>query len=104
MPQPLSEEKIREWRERVSQWENSDGAISMSRWCRERDINYRHFLYWKERFTQRKLERSSFRELPNRPSLCAITIECNPIRIHLDGSWTPSTLMQCVKALKEALC
>ena len=71
MSKPFPEEKRQEWKRCIEQWEATDQKISVARWCREQNINYNTFLYWKERFGSgavRKVDRSSFQELPHLPA------------------------------------
>src|ERR1700741_3008078 len=100
MPKPFLEEKRQEWKQHVEQWEAADQKISMARWCKERNINYNAFLYWKERFRSgdmRKVDRSSFQELTHSATTTGITLECNQIRIQLAENFDAATLRRCLQ-------
>ena len=103
MFKPLPSEKRFEWAEKIRQQKESD--LSVSRWCRERQISYSAFLYWKDRLSPKPpIHRASFTELPEVPATAGITIECQKIQIHLTRDFDPILLTKCLRALKEATC
>lgn len=107
MPRPFPEEKRQEWKRLVEQWEATDQQISIANWCKERNLNYNTFLYWKDRFQHRparKVERSSFQELTHSSATTGIVLECNQIRIQLAQNFDAVTLKKCLQVLKEAVC
>ena len=105
MPRPISPEQKREWEERVHlQKESGQTAL---RWCRELQVNYNLFLYWRRRFglaPTRTITRSSFKELPNSSDNTGITIAYQQIQIHLAKDFDPVVLMRCLRALKAERC
>jgi len=103
MPRPFPEEKKREWQERVRIQQES--GQSMSHWCREQQVNYDSFLYWKKRFSADPfpLNRASFQELTADQGT-GISIEYRGIRLHIDKCFDPSTLRNCLLALREIKC
>jgi hypothetical protein len=107
MSRPFLEEKRKEWKRLVEQWEGADQKISTACWCREQNINYNTFLYWRERFRSgsiRKVERSSFQELTHSPATTGIVLECNQIRIQLAENFDATTLKKCLRILREVAC
>jgi hypothetical protein len=105
MPLPLSPEKKLEWKERI-RLQNESGQ-SLSKWCREQQINYDSMLYWRRQFglvPAKIIERSSFKELPDSLDKTGITIEYQQIRIHLTKNFDPSILIKCLRMLKAEKC
>ena len=91
---------IREsWQQKVVEQKSS--GLPASRWCREHQVQYKSFLYWKNRFSpHEKLSRSCFQELTENP-VCEVQIEYEGIKIALSGRVDPSILSHCVRALKS---
>ena len=106
MPKPYPEEKRQEWKRLVEQWEKNDRNISITCWCSEQNINYNTFLNWKERFgskSVKQINRSAFKELPTATKTPGITLECDHIRIQLAENFDATTLMKCLRVLKEVV-
>lgn len=105
MPRPYPEEKRLEWKERVRIQQESGQAISQ--WCREQQIDYDSFLYWRKRFGSvppRTVDRSSFVELAESPDKTGIILECQKVQIHLAKNFDPLVLIKCLRALKGEAC
>ena len=105
MPQRFSEQKRLEWREQLRLQQES--GLSVSRWCKEQQVNYNSFLYWKKQLrsvSAGSIERSSFKELPDLSSSPGVTIECQTLQIHLGQNCDPAILMKCLRELKGGTC
>lgn len=102
MPKPLSSEKKLEWEEIIRQ--QSSSKLSIARWCRQNQIADHTFYYWKNRlFPKSQLTRSCFTELTSGKET-GICIEYRDIRIHVEKCFDPSTLRNCLSALREIQC
>jgi transposase-like protein len=101
MPRQISQEKRLEWEEKVRAQEES--GKNMTQWCREQQIHYSTFSYWKKQFrpTVKTLSRSSFTELSDGTST-GITIHCQRIQIHLTKDFDLVTLTRCLRLLGTA--
>ncbi len=99
MPRPLPEEKRREWKKRIRLQHKSGQCIS--KWCREKQINYDSFLYWKKRFSPSPINRSTFLELTDPCKDAGIFIEYKEMKIVLVKNFDPTILTQCLKTLKS---
>lgn len=104
MPVRFPEEKRLQWKERIRLQQESGQTIAL--WCREQQVNYDSFLYWKGRFSPASaggVDRSSFKELLDLDKT-GITIEYQQIQIHLSKNFDPSVLMKCLRVLKGEAC
>jgi hypothetical protein len=93
------EEKRREWEERIRL--QQDSGQNMSRWCRENQINYDSFLYWKKRFFPTTVERSTFLELIDSCKSTGLSIEYKGVKIAIDKHFDPMALIHCLNTLKS---
>jgi hypothetical protein len=101
MPKPISEEKRLEWKERILSQQKSGSTIS--RWCRENQISYNSYQYWKKRFRSRKpLRRDFFTELSDAKS--GITLQYKNIKIYLEKDFDTLSLEKCIHALRSSTC
>ena len=100
MPRPFSEDKKQEWKRIIGQWESSTPKVSAAHFCRQQSIDYSNFLYWRQRFQETRLKRSSFRELPCESSKASIILEHNQVRIQITEHFDPATLKKCLQVLK----
>ena len=101
------EGKRRDWAEKVRLHKESDPDTSIASWCREQQIDYKAFLYWKKQFKLNQtstLNRSSFTELSEAPITTGITIEYQKVQIHLAKDFDSVVLVKCLRAVKEAIC
>lgn len=110
MPQPFSEEKKQQWKEKINAQKNS--GLSIAEWCRQNKIADHVFYYWKKKFFPvPSVTISSFTEVPfEKENHCSeaedsgIKIEYQKIHIHLDKHFDSPTLKRCLLVLKEAAC
>ena len=96
-----SEETRQEWKNRILSQRSS--GLSVSAWCKENNILYHVFNYWKDRlFTKSHLNRDSFIELKNKNRVDQVTVilECQNIRIYLSEHVDVATLKKYFEALK----
>ena len=103
MFKPLSEEKHREWEEKIRQQRES--GLNVARWCRENQINYNGFIYWTRRYNPSPiLNRSSFKELSEHSKKTGVSIEYRGACIRLDKQFDSSVLKQCLSILMGISC
>ena len=103
MPRRFTEKKRCEWLERIRLQQES--GQNMSHWCREQQINYDSFLYWKKRFSPapHPLNRAAFQELTSGQET-GVSIEYRGVRIHVDKCFDCATLRSCLSALSGIEC
>jgi hypothetical protein len=102
MLKSLPEEKRQEWQEKILQQKNS--GKSVSRWCREHQISYNGFVYWKRRLNlSSSLKRSSFKEL-DFPKEAGLKIEGRGICITLSDNFDDITLIRFIRAFGGSSC
>jgi hypothetical protein len=100
----LTPEQKQEWADRVENCRVS--GKSSAEWCRENNVGYHKFLYWKWRFTpspqkQTSPSASAFVEIvEDKSNNSGITIECKDLRIQLTKQFDPSTLKSLVALLR----
>jgi len=101
MPKPTSEEKRREWAEKIRAQKES--GLSIEKWCREHQIKSSVFYYWKDTLLSRAaLTRSSFTEIPSSAE-SSFSIEFRKCHIRF-SRFCPMTLQSCLVVLRETLC
>ena len=87
------------WQRRVTQQQSS--GLSAAKWCREQEVQYKSFLYWKDRLSPvPKLSRSCFQELTGAPA-CEVEIEYKDVKVALSGRIGPNDLVEWLRALKS---
>jgi hypothetical protein len=107
MARRSSEETIETWRRLVEEWVASGATVSAAEWCREREIRYNAFLYWKKRLSAAepdRVDRSCFKELSPFPVAPGIALEYQEMRIELMPNFDGALLVRCLRAMKEASC
>ena len=107
MPKPFPEVKRLEWKELVHRQEISDPNVSISQWCREQEIRYKPFLYWKKQFgspTKRPIDHSAFKELTDSLETTGLSIEYRGVRISLSKNFDAETLTRCLQACGGLSC
>ena len=101
----LTPEQKQEWNDRVEGWLVSN--MSAAKWCRDNELDYNKFLYWKERFSQKKEKHNNsittaFVEIPEHKSDSAgIIMEYQGLRIHLSKQFDHSTLQSLLIFLRR---
>jgi hypothetical protein len=92
------------WTDRIVAWKASDKS-GLS-WCREHDLSYRQFIYWKNRLEKPPtplLGQTDFVELPQLAPT-GIEIEFNGIHIHLTSTFDTATLERLISVLRRLSC
>lgn len=108
MAERASEEVRKNWKESILQQRKS--GLSVGAWCRQNHIDVHRFRYWQYKFFSKPhLDRSSFKEISDHqrhvgPCEAGITLEYRGIYIHIGKQFDPSSLQQCIKALREIPC
>lgn len=99
----VSEEQRRqEWLGRVMEWEKS--GKTMKAWCRENDIVYSTFFYWKTRLLSKSNlpEQASFIEITEDLSNeSGIVIEYQNVVVKVSKNFDILTLSRCIQLLRE---
>jgi hypothetical protein len=101
MFQPTTPEKIRAWKEKILQQQNS--GLSIERWCQEHQVVVCQFHYWKSKLFSKQINASSFTELADTKNV-GVTIECDGVRIHLDPNFDAATFKRCLVIIKGGKC
>ena len=95
-----------EWFELVESWKQS--GTSAAGWCREHEIGYQNFLYWRRRLRDAmSIDRplavipseTDFREILSRDEL---TAEINGVRLRLERGFDPALLREAIAAIRGA--
>lgn len=94
------------WQARIDAWKESGG--SMAKWCREQQINYNQFVYWKDKLDRinhksQEAISSRFIELVDAPVDPGIALEYAGVQIHLKSNFDKVTLQRCVQVLRETV-
>ncbi len=102
MPKSISKEKKLDWTTKIRQQKES--GLSINEWCRKNQITKGSFHYWKNHFQPDiSLTRSSFKELPVDQGT-GISIEYQGVRILINKCFDPTTLKNCISALRGLSC
>lgn len=92
-------EKTAEWREKIRQWQAS-GLTGYS-WCKENNLPYKTFGYWKRRFLGASKPASRFFELPaERENDSKLSIEGNGIVLSVGQNFDEERLFQILRILR----
>lgn len=84
------------WKKRIEEWQSSGQNIAS--WCREHQLDYKAFLYWKKRFST-SCSHASFTELVDAKG-CIVKIEYKGVRLCLESP----TLKDCLAVLIDLRC
>ena len=95
------EEKYNLWEQRLQEWQRS--AQSAMKWCKEQDIPYPTFCYWKSKLRSPAQEEVIFEELEE-PSSTAIELRWGETRLYLSEDFDIATLEKCLVALRRTQC
>lgn len=103
MSSRLTPEQKQEWRDRVESWRSSNK--SAAKWCRENNVDYDKFIYWKGRFLPNNISKSTrtgFLEIPEeKTSGAGITIEYQGFHIHLSKQFDQSVLQALLSSMRR---
>ncbi|MGA8163831.1 MAG: hypothetical protein WB791_02260 [Waddliaceae bacterium] len=93
------------WTAWIEEWQSS--GLSGAAWCKQQKIAYHQFIYWKKRLsneTDQILTPRSFIELDDHPESSGIEIVLDQVFLRLSRDFDSSTLLRCLRTLKEAKC
>ena len=90
-------QKRQQWQELVQLWEES--GLSAAQFCRDMQIQYDHFLYYRGIFQGRQ---TGFKEIVDEQTKAGITLRVGSIAIAIEKAFDPYTLRQVVQALTHA--
>ena len=97
------EHRRQEWQAIIAKWQQSEK--NMKTLCRENNIVYRTFFYWKNQLLPKKIEplqKTSFVEIiDSSPVESGVTLEYQNVTLKLSKDFDPLTLSRCIKTLKE---
>ena len=95
------EEKHKLWEQRLQEWKNS--SRSAAKWCKEQNISYATFVYWKSKLKPPVQEEVIFEELKE-PSSTATELRWGEARLYLDKDFDLATLEKCLIAFRRVQC
>ena len=99
----FDEKKQEKWQVRVSEWQRS--GKNMKIWCRENNIVYHQFFYWKTRLLPKEsapYQQASFVEIEDGlPDESGVVIECHDVTLKIAKDFDLSTLSRCIQLLRE---
>jgi len=87
-----------EWTEKLADWSGS--GLSIAAWCRQNDVNYHRFLYWRKRLETPPEGAGRFVQLSVGKS--PLHLECNGIMIHVGHGFDRVLLKDLLTLLKQA--
>jgi len=86
------------WLERIHEQKSS--SLSIAVWCKQNQIPYQTFCYWKRRLTKPSITQVSFIEQQEKDTQSGIQLECKGIKVHLEKDFDSSTLSRVLTLLK----
>ncbi|NGX62164.1 MAG: hypothetical protein K940chlam9_01658 [Chlamydiae bacterium] len=96
-----SDESVEAWKKKIQKQMLSGQSIAW--WCRENQIVYSQFFYWKAKlFGSTTSPEPVFAEISRETS--GISIECSTLRIHFDRDFDSYTLKRFLETLKGISC
>ena len=98
----MREQKRSQWRERFEEWRVS--GLSAAAWCRNNNIPYPTFCYWKKRLEKTCFLPTQFAEVPPESSEKGLAIEYRGFKIVLLPDFDADTLLRCLEALRATPC
>ena len=108
MNKSLREIRVESWKLKVEQWRSS--GKSCLAWCKEHNMSYKQFCYWKYRLLGTKNSSSlpchpSFVELkPQKSQHAGIDITCGDFTITLHPHFDRETLLRTLAIIREVKC
>jgi hypothetical protein len=88
---------------REKHWETMKPDKSIHKWCQQNQIPQTTFHYWKEKFSPKQLQKSSFAEL-NIKRGSAISLQAPGLYIRLGSDCDPSLRKQLFALFGEMAC
>jgi len=102
--QRVSESERAAWNKQVQDWRESGQSIAA--WCRQHDLAYHAFFYWRKRFAPETIAthstpRKEFFELEDPGTEeTGVHVECSGVRISLDRNFDEGCFLRCMRALR----
>lgn len=93
-------EKYNLWEQRLRECQKS--TMSAKKWCKEQNIPYPAFCYWKSKLQCPTQEKVIFEELKE-PST-AIELRWGEARLYLSEDFDIATLEKCLMVLRRVQC
>ncbi len=101
MPKSFSEDHQMEWKNRVE--EQSQSGLSINKWCQQKQIPSTTFHYWKEKFSPKTFQKSSFSELHMKcPSV--VSLQARGIHIRMGSDCDLNLRRQLFALFAEGSC
>jgi len=101
-PKPSPKKKA-EWAERIENWRASGQSITA--WCRENNVTYFSFLYWRKRldpsWKAEKEKQASFVQLTDESTDTGIAVSVGSCSIRLSRGFDEASLAKCVDVLRR---
>lgn len=97
----VNQEKKHLWEQRLQECQQS--AKSAMKWCREQNISYATFCYWKSKLRPPVQEEVIFEELKE-PSSTAIELRWGEAHLYLTEDFDMGTLEKCLTVLRRVQC
>ena len=100
-----------EWSKIIEQWRISE--LSARAWCRQHDITYSTFMYWRQRLQQQNVSQNEIQPLPSSPFIeikdstivdSGVSVLCQGVQIDLCRDFDRSVFLSCVKTLQGDVC
>ncbi len=80
-----------QWTEKITAWRRSGQSVAA--WCRQNDVTYHRFLYWRKRLQQTMVPvPTPFVELTFEHTYLAV--ECNGVTLHIERGFDRDLLRQ----------
>lgn len=89
-----------EWTKRIENWRIS--GLSIAAWCRQHEVTYFSFLYWKKRLdpSVKHEQAATFVQLTDESTDTGVTVSMGSCSIRLSQEFDSATLARCVDVLR----
>lgn len=97
-----------EWNTRLESW--SESGLSGASWCRQNNINYQVFTYWRKKLKGQTQETESTQPPSHNPFVelldsakgsTGIEISYKGVNLHLSKDFDEGTLQRCIQVLRS---
>lgn len=102
---PAANSKLRNsWEQQLENWRAS--GLTGAAWCRQKEIAYAVFLYWRKKLESEALTAQSeeFIEIPEAPDEIGLILECQGVMVHLTKGFDAELLQNCLQVLRGLGC
>lgn len=89
-----------DWSTRISAWRLS--GKSGAAWCRDNDIGYYQFQYWRKKLRRSGKQVKTGQFVPLKVAFTPLRIECNGIYLQVSSGFDPVLLREVVAALRDS--